>query len=166
MKPAVPRTNATCLACSNIPTEAVVAAIVHDFPIKTTRDAVFQAVSSPAGLDRWWTKRSAGEPSDGASYELSFGPQYDWRGRVVRCTPSSEFELEIVKADRDWLGTRVAFRLENRNGATWVHFSHSGWPSRNEHYRVSCYCWAMYLRILRRYLEHGESVPYESRLDV
>ena len=23
-----------------------------------------------------------------------------------------------------------------------------------------------YLRILRRYLEHGESVPYESRLDV
>jgi len=30
---------------------------------------------------------------------------------------------------------------------------------------VSCYCWAMYLRIMRRYLEHGESVPYERRLD-
>lgn len=25
------------------------------------------------------------------------------------------------------------------------------------------HCWAMYLRILR---EHGESVPYEKRLDV
>ena len=24
---------------------------------------------------------------------------------------------------------------------------------------------AMYLRILRRYLEHGECVPYEDRLD-
>jgi uncharacterized protein YndB with AHSA1/START domain len=30
---------------------------------------------------------------------------------------------------------------------------------------VSCYCWAMYLRVLRRYLEHGERVPYEGRLD-
>jgi uncharacterized protein YndB with AHSA1/START domain len=34
------------------------------------------------------------------------------------------------------------------------------------HYRVSCYCWAMYLRILKRYLEHGETVPYAKRLDV
>ncbi|MCH8956850.1 SRPBCC domain-containing protein, partial [candidate division KSB1 bacterium] len=36
----------------------------------------------------------------------------------------------------------------------------------NEHYRVSCYCWAMYLRLLKRYVEHGETVPYEDRLDV
>ena len=35
-----------------------------------------------------------------------------------------------------------------------------------EFYRVSCNCWAMYLRILRRYLEHGEIVPYDVRLDV
>jgi hypothetical protein len=26
--------------------------------------------------------------------------------------------------------------------------------------------WAMYLRVLKRHLEHGESVPYERRLDV
>ncbi len=35
-----------------------------------------------------------------------------------------------------------------------------------EHYRISCYCWAMYLRILKRYLEHGETVQYARRLDV
>jgi hypothetical protein len=34
------------------------------------------------------------------------------------------------------------------------------------HYRTSCHCGALYLRILRRHLEHGESVPYERRLDV
>jgi hypothetical protein len=31
---------------------------------------------------------------------------------------------------------------------------------------VSCFCWAMYLRILRRHLEYGEEVEYERRLDV
>jgi hypothetical protein len=36
----------------------------------------------------------------------------------------------------------------------------------DDEFRRSSYCWAMYLRILRRYLEHGETVPYERRLDV
>lgn len=140
--------------------------IVHDFPIRATPKRVFEAVSTPAGLDAWWTLRSSGEPSEGSEYELGFGPEYDWRARVLRSRPNAEFELEIVKADADWLGTRVGFRIEEKDAATWVRFSHSGWPGLNEHYRVSCYCWAMYLRILRRHVEHGEFVPYESRLDV
>ena len=140
--------------------------ILEDFPIKTTPALVFQVVSTPAGLDRWWTRRSSGVPALGCEYELWFGPEFDWRGKVVACRPDAEFELEIVKADPDWLGTRVGFRLEERKGSTWVRFSHTGWPSPNEHYRVSTYCWAMYLRILRRYLEHGETVPYEKRLNV
>ena len=76
--------------------------ILYDFSINASPDRVFRAVSTPEGLDRWWTRRSSG-------------------------------------------------------------FSHTGWPSANEHFRVSSYCWAMYLRVLRRYLEHGEVVPYEQR---
>jgi hypothetical protein len=101
----------------------------------------------------------------GAEYQLSFGPEHDWSARVTRYVPNSEFELEMVRADKDWMGTRVGLRLDDRGETTWVRFHHTGWPSANEHYRISCNCWAMYLRILRRYLEHGESVPYESRLD-
>ncbi|MEX2088511.1 MAG: SRPBCC domain-containing protein, partial [Bacteroidota bacterium] len=91
---------------------------------------------------------------------------YDWRGRVTKSIPNSDFELEISQADKDWIGTRVGFHLEESNGSTTVRFHHRGWPEINEHFRISCFCWAMYLRILRRYLEHGETVPYEKRLDV
>jgi uncharacterized protein YndB with AHSA1/START domain len=140
--------------------------IFHDFPIHAPAERVFQAVSTPVGLDRWWTKRSAGEPKEGATFALWFGPAYDWRARVSRCVASSEFELEIVSADKDWIGTRVGFHLEEKDGTTSVRFHHKGWPDANEHWRISCYCWAMYLRILRRYLEHGEDVPYEKRLEV
>jgi len=140
--------------------------ILQDFPIQAPLDRVFRAVSMPQGLDTWWTKRSAGSPQQGAEYALGFGPDYDWRARVTRFEPDSGFELEMVRADSDWLGTRVGLRLEPRDGATWVRFYHTGWPSLNDHYRITCHCWAMYLRILRRSLEHGESVPYEDRLDV
>ena len=37
---------------------------------------------------------------------------------------------------------------------------------KNDHYKISSYCWAMYLRILKRYVESGEEVPYENRLNV
>jgi uncharacterized protein YndB with AHSA1/START domain len=140
--------------------------IVHDFPINVAARRVFRAVSVPAELDHWWTARSAGEPRLGAQYELWFGPEYDWRATVTRCKADVEFELELSRADKEWVGTKVGFYLEVRGGATQVRFHHLGWPAATEHYRISCYCWAMYLRVLRRYLEHGELVPYEQRLDV
>jgi hypothetical protein len=51
--------------------------------------------------------------------------------------PGVAFELRMTHADR-------------------------GWPEANGHYRTSCHCWALYLRILRRYLEFGETVPMTS----
>jgi uncharacterized protein YndB with AHSA1/START domain len=140
--------------------------IYQDFPIKAAVDRVFAAISTPQGLDAWWTKRSSGEALEGAEYELGFGPGYEWRARVTRCVRNSEFELTMVRADADWQGTRVGFVLEPRNESTWVRFHHTGWPDANEHYRISSHCWAMYLRVLRRWLEHDEVVPYDDRLDV
>lgn len=139
--------------------------IVQDFPIKAPPSRVFQVISTPAGLDRWWTAKSAGEPRLGAEYQLGFGPGYDWRAKVTRCRPETEFELELTRGDREWIGTKVGFVLHGEGGATQVRFHHLGWPTESEQWRVSCYCWAMYLRILRRYIEHGEEVPYERRLD-
>ena len=92
-------------------------------------------------------------------------PEHDWRARVARCEPEREFELELTRADADWLGTLVGFRLKRRGDLTWVQFHHTGWKTANQHYRISCHCWALYLRLLRRSLEQGETVDYERRLD-
>lgn len=138
--------------------------ILQDFPIAARAADVFAAVATPAGLNQWWTLRSSGSPSTGSGYELDFGPGYHWKARVVACVPDTDFELELTDATRDWMHTRVAFHLEPRGEQTWVRFSHRGWPEAEEHYRISAHCWALYLRILRRYLEHGETVPYAERL--
>jgi uncharacterized protein YndB with AHSA1/START domain len=140
--------------------------IFHELPIRAPLDRVFHAISSPEGLDTWWTKTCSGRAEVGAIYQLGFGPDYQWQGRVITCTPDVAFALEFTRSDQDWNGTRVGFQLESRNNRTWVKFHHTGWPNLNEHFRVSCTCWASYLRILRRSLEHGEQVAYEDRLDV
>jgi uncharacterized protein YndB with AHSA1/START domain len=139
--------------------------IFHYFPIKASRQRVFQAIATPAGLEAWWTKRATGEPAEGAEYELGFGPEYEWRALVSRCVPGAAFEFRLTTAMEDWLGTRVGFDLEEQDGVTEVRFYHTGWPAASEHYRISCFCWAMYLRLLKRHVEFGEVVLYEDRLE-
>jgi hypothetical protein len=55
--------------------------ILHDFPIFAPISKVFAAVSTPAGLDQWWTLTSSGGPRPNDTFELGFGPDYDWRAR-------------------------------------------------------------------------------------
>jgi uncharacterized protein YndB with AHSA1/START domain len=137
--------------------------IFHNFPIEASRTKVFSAVSTPVGLAAWWTKQSSGEPMLGAEYELWFGPDYDWRAVVAKCVPDTEFELELTRSMEDWQATRVGFHLKENNGVTHVSFYHTGWPEVNDHFRGSNFCWALYLRLLKRYVEHGEVIPYEDR---
>lgn len=140
-------------------------AILHDVPIRASRNAVFRALSTSEGLDSWWTSRSRIEASEGAECDLWFDPDYHWRSTVSRCLPDSTLELRFSAADDDWLDTRVSFVLEEQEGVTWVRFRHEGWKEANEHHRISSYCWAMYLRLLRRYVELGTVVTYADRLD-
>lgn len=123
--------------------------------------------TTPEGLDKWWTKSSTADPRETGEYTLYFGPEYNWRGKVTSYAPPRNFELQMTDAHPDWMGTRVGCELSPEgSAATRVRFHHTGWPEQNEHWRFSCYCWAMYLRILKRNLENGESVEYERRLDV
>ncbi|MBK8405323.1 MAG: SRPBCC domain-containing protein [Saprospiraceae bacterium] len=81
-------------------------------------------------------------------------------------TQIQEFELTMQTSDQDWDGSKVGFRLTDKNNVTEIQFYHTGWKEANEHYRISNYCWAMYLRLLKRCLEFGEFVPYADRLNV
>lgn len=139
--------------------------IIHEFTIKASRREVFRMFSTPDGLNQWWTK-DASEDADDQSFRLNFGPQYNWRARVTRRESPISFELQMIQAHPDWMRTRVGCDLyEEKDRVTRVRFYHAGWPEQNEHWRVSCFCWAMYLRVLKRHLEHGEKVEFEKRLD-
>jgi len=139
--------------------------IEQELPIRASARDVFAALSTPGGLDKWWTLKSSGVPKLGNSYALDFGPGYQWRAAVTRCDDDRCFELTLTEADADWTGTRVGFELRPAESGTQVRFYHRGWPEANEHYRISCHCWALYLRHLRRHVESGDFVEYGKRLD-
>ncbi|MGC4103930.1 SRPBCC family protein [Ferruginibacter sp.] len=140
--------------------------ILHSFVIKAPLKNVFKNISTAKGLNQWWTLDAKGKPELNEMFTLNFGPGYVWEAVVSKCIANKALEFQLTDADDDWIDTKVGFVLDDKKGSTQVHFYHKGWPANNEHYRISSYCWAMYLRILKRYVESGEEVPYEKRLDV
>ena len=140
--------------------------IFHYFPIIATPEKIFESISTPKEIDRWWSKEAKGVPGLGEVYELFFGEDYHWAGVISKYSPFTGFELTMTRSDADWNGSKVGFRLIDKTTYTQVEFYHIGWPEANEHYRISNYCWAMYLRLLKKYIENNEFVHYEERLNV
>jgi uncharacterized protein YndB with AHSA1/START domain len=140
--------------------------VLHRLPVRASAARVFDMFASTAGLNEWWTLAANGAPVVGTTYQFDFGPGYVWEGVVTACDAGRWIEWEMTQADADWTGTRVGVRLVSSDDRTTLDFYHSGWRHANEHYRTTNCCWAAYLRVLRRFLEHGERVPYANRLDV
>ena len=137
--------------------------IVHQLMINAPKADVFAVVATADGLEKWWSEASTGEEQVGAEWTLRFGPEYDWRAVVDQRESDHFFELKMGRSDDDWEGTCVSFQLIESADRTTVRFRHDGWRELNEHFVISNYCWAMYLRLLRRYIELGEVVPYSLR---
>jgi uncharacterized protein YndB with AHSA1/START domain len=144
----------------------LMADVLHDFFIKAGTEKVFAAISESAQIDNWWSLHCAGQPTMGGEYHLFFGEPWDWRARVTRFEPGSAFEWHMTEAMDDWIGTRVGFDLSATEGGTKVRFYHRGWAEESEHFRISSYCWAQLLHLLKRWVEAGEVMPHAERLEL
>lgn len=138
--------------------------ILQDFFVNASPESVFASMATCEGLNAWWTKTCTGAIGPGEEFVLGFGPDYVWTAKVVLFHANRELEIEFIFADIDWTGTRIVFLIDAETNGSRVSFRHSGWKAANEHFRVSNHCLALYLRLMRRYAEHGEVVPYEERL--
>lgn len=139
--------------------------ILHQLWIKATANQVFHCISEPEGLNKWWTETCSGEPIIGSIYTLGFTDPFIWKAKVVTSFPNQEFEFEILDSDPDWYGTRVHFKMkEHDDQSVQLQFSHSGWKDENEHFKISSFCWACYLKIMKDYLEKGIVIDYKNRM--
>lgn len=139
--------------------------LFHDLPVFAAVGDVFKCVYTPDGISKWWSISAKGEPRVGNIYEFDFGPDYQWEAVVEDCELNSVFVLRMTVSDSDWEQSLVSFRLETINDRVILRFAHKGWPDENDHFRSSSYCWAMYLRCLKRYAEKGIETEYEKRFD-
>jgi uncharacterized protein YndB with AHSA1/START domain len=138
-------------------------AIKHRLAVRSSPAVVFAAISLPTGLNAWWTKECEGEPTLNAPYRFYFSDEFDWEGTVTDIEAGLAIEWRFTNAEPDWTGTRLRIELEPEGEKTWISFLHDGWKEDNDHFCHTSFCWAQYLRLLRRWIEEGMSVAYEKR---
>ncbi|QQS40328.1 MAG: SRPBCC domain-containing protein [Acidobacteriota bacterium] len=110
-------------------------------------------------------------------FELEiYGSMPDWENTRVRfelaeegTSPVKSVENSEGEVSEDGSGSSDEASLSASSAQsaaeTIVRFSHTGWPNDNDHYRISSFCWAMYLRLMKKYVEDGTVVEYSKRLD-
>ncbi len=137
--------------------------ILHQFHIQSSLDKVFRAITSPSGLNSWWTLESDGSPELNETYRFFFGPEYDWRAVVTHVVPGQEIAWKVTQAMEDWMPTRFGFRLKQSESGTTVNFFHTDWAEANDHFSITSFCWGQLLQGLKGYVEHGTIIPFEQR---
>ncbi len=137
--------------------------ILHQLEIAGSRAAVFQAMTTPSGLDSWWTRESEGIPRLGQEYRFFFGPEYDWRAVVVEVVDGSALTWKMTQAMDDWKPTSFGFGLFDRGHRTVMKFFHRNWPHDGEHFAISNYCWGQLLHGMKLYVERGHVIPFDRR---
>ncbi|MEQ8472013.1 MAG: SRPBCC domain-containing protein [Marinoscillum sp.] len=137
--------------------------IHHNFVIEKSLQEVFEGISNPDHLINWWPLTCKGTPLIGEEYNFFFGEPHNWFGRVVESKPAESFHIKMTRSDPDWDPTTFGFDLKSHDKGTKVAFWHKDWPTSNDHYKHSSFCWALLLKGLKDYLEKGVVIPFEDR---
>jgi uncharacterized protein YndB with AHSA1/START domain len=127
--------------------------ILHRVGIAAEPARVFEALSTVEGIKNWWSSETQGDASEGGAFQFRKN-----RLEVVRADPSLVVWRYSGPAE-DWVGTEIRFRLEWRDGQTFVLFSHEGWREPNEFMHHCSTKWATFLLSLKDLVESGKGRP-------
>lgn len=142
--------------------------IVHELTIAAEPQAVYDAVTTQAGLASWWTTDVTA--TQAVDTEATFGfaaHSVVLTMRVDLLEPPELVHWECVAGPDEWVDTKVAFRIEgidtdddgSPDGGTRVRFWHGEWEYDDGLLPSASFEWAMHLDSLRRFLETGTGSP-------
>jgi uncharacterized protein YndB with AHSA1/START domain len=127
--------------------------ILHRVGIAAEPMRVFEALTSVEGIRQWWAEDTHGEAAEGGAFQFRRN-----RFEVVHADPSLVVWRYSGPAE-DWVGTEIRFRLEWRDGQTYVLFKHADWRDAVEFMHHCSTKWATFLLSLKDYVELGEGRP-------
>jgi uncharacterized protein YndB with AHSA1/START domain len=127
--------------------------IIHRVGISAKADRVLEALTTVEGIQKWWSSETHGDASQGGTFQFRGN-----RLEVIHVDPNLVTWRYSGPAE-DWVGTEIRFRLEWRDGQTYVLFSHEGWREANAFMHHCSTKWATFLLSLKGMLEGGEGRP-------
>jgi uncharacterized protein YndB with AHSA1/START domain len=133
---------------------------VQQVDLSRPPEAVFEAVSTAAGVSGWWMP-TTGSGAEGTELHLRFPPgPVLIRVDTVRPVSTVAWTVLVCDFEADWVGTQIVFTLRpGRDGGTTLEFRHQGLTPQLHCYDRCRQGWGHYLSSLRDYVETGAGRP-------
>jgi len=139
--------------------------IHHEIDISGPRAAIMKAISTPDGINAWWTKRCSGRLLVGELFNFYFSDDYSWWAYVSEYVEDKKVAYEMCDADQDWNDTLLSFEIKPMQGGAHCRlcFEHSRWKEQNNHFHRTDKCWGDYFQNLKKYVETGERTVFTDK---
>lgn len=137
------------------------ATIRHHFTIKSPTKKVYDALTLEEGLKAWWTNDTSAKYEIGNINHFKFGDEYFNKMKVLELNFPSIVSWECVDGDKEWIGTKLTFELEEKDGDTYIKFSHLNWAEESEFFGFCNHQWGRYLDSLKYLCETGIGQPFK-----
>lgn len=141
------------------------ARIVFEVDIDTPEAPVLEALTTRAGIARWWTDDVQLSGGMGAVMRLGFPiAPAPFELRVEESGPRRVRWSSVGEFPPHWRGTEMIWTLTSKSdGGVMVHFAHDGWASDDGPLPMAAYTWGQLLAALKRTAETGHTAPLFTR---
>lgn len=140
--------------------------IQHQVGIKASADAVYQTLTDPNQLAKWWTSDTRGKSEVGSELEFWFG-NFCQKFEVTALEPRELVKWKGAEEGmHDWVGTEISFRMRTEGEQTFVRFIHAKWANDTDFLAHCSTKWAVFLLSLKDLLETGKGRPAPGDLPI
>lgn len=106
---------------------------------------VFDSLTKRSAL-RHWRNEESDDPKLGEIARFQFTNELDMEMRLTEFMPGYRIMGQCIDGNLEWLGTTVAFELEEIDNDVLLRLYHSGWEEISEFFGQCNYYWATFLQ--------------------
>ncbi|MGB5819796.1 MAG: SRPBCC domain-containing protein [Saonia sp.] len=133
----------------------------HFIGAECTKEAMFHAISTPSGLEKWWASSAEGIAEPGETLYLTFNNLTRLKFKYDEIIPNEKLVLTCFDSFKSWDKTQLIFEINEKDNQVFLTHTHQNINSHDmESLTYFTSKWTVYLLSLKQYLETGIGTPY------
>ena len=136
--------------------------IKHLFHISTPINKVFEALSQPEPLSKWYTTIVNGNFKLGEIVTFEFVNFAAFKFKIISLVQDKSIHFECIESEWGNVGHIMKYDLDDNDGKTRVRYTYEGFLEMDDTFANMNYSSAKYLESLRQYCQKGVGEAFGS----
>ena len=136
--------------------------IKHLFHISTPINKVFEALSQPESLSKWYTTIVNGNFKLGEIVTFEFVNFAAFKFKIISLVQDKSIHFECIESEWGNVGHIMKYNLDYNDGKTRVRYTYEGFLEMDDAFANMNYSSAKYLESLRQYCQKGVGEAFGS----